>query len=179
MQVARRRADPGAATVAVARDAACAVSTEAEGGMMSFAYGCMKLRVGASDAGSIPATSTTTGVHGFDGALIRDGQPAMVPAASGSPVSRGPVRWAKTKLPTTTAITSRCFALRDVPRGRGVTNAARVAPAIRGASFHAASNERSSEPGAALSAAKRRVVGVHHGKLTRDDYASSPESECR
>lgn len=86
-----------------------------------FSYGCMKLRVGASDAGSIPATSTTEGVHGFDGALIRDGQPAMVPAASGSPVSRGPVRWAKTKLPTTTAITS--SALRDVPAGRGVTNA--------------------------------------------------------
>ena len=84
-------------------------------------YGCTKSRVGASDAGSIPATSTTTGVHGFDGALIRDGQPAMVPAASGSPLSRGPVRWAKSKLPTTTAITS--SALRDVPAGRGVTNA--------------------------------------------------------
>ena len=88
-----------------------------------FSYGCMKSRVGASDAGSIPATSTTTGVHGFDGALIRDGQPAMVPAASGSPLSRGPVRWAKSKLPTTTAITSRCFALRDAPAGRGVTKA--------------------------------------------------------
>ena len=84
-------------------------------------HGCTKSRVGASDAGSIPATSTTTGVQGFDGALIRDGQPAMVPAALGSPLSRGPVRWAKTKLPTTTAITS--FALRDVPAGRGVTNA--------------------------------------------------------
>jgi hypothetical protein len=86
-------------------------------------YGCTKSRVGASDAGSIPATSTTTGVQGFDGALIRDGQPAMVPAASGSPLSRGPARWAKTKLPTTTAITSRCFALRDAPAGRGVTKA--------------------------------------------------------
>ena len=86
-----------------------------------FHHGCTKSRVGASDAGSIPATSTTTGVHGFDGALIRDGQPAMVPAASGSPLSRGPVRWAKSKLPTMTAITS--FALRDVPAGRGVTNA--------------------------------------------------------
>ncbi len=84
-------------------------------------YGCTKSRVGASDAGSIPATSTTMGVQGFDGALIRDGQPAMVPAASGSPLSRGPVRWAKSKLPTTTAITS--SALRDVPAGRGVTNA--------------------------------------------------------
>jgi hypothetical protein len=90
---------------------------------MSFAYGCMKSRVGASDAGSIPATSTTAGVHGFDGALIRDGQPAMVPAASGSPLSRGPMRWAESKLPTTTAITSRCFALRDGPAGRDVTNA--------------------------------------------------------
>lgn len=86
-----------------------------------FHHGCTKSRVGASDAGSIPATSTTMGVQGVDGALIRDGQPAMVPAASGSPLSRGPVRWAKSKLPTTTAITS--SALRDVPAGRGVTNA--------------------------------------------------------
>lgn len=86
-----------------------------------FHHGCTKSRVGASDAGSIPATSTTMGVQGFDGALIRDGQPAMVPAALGSPLSRGPVRWAKSKLPTTTAITS--SALRDVPAGRGVTNA--------------------------------------------------------
>ena len=102
---------------------------------MSFAYGCMKSRVGASDAGSIPATSTTAGVHGFDGALIRDGQPAMVPAASGSPLSRGPVQWAESKLPTTTAITSRCFALRDVPRGRGVTNAARSGAAMPSGNF--------------------------------------------
>jgi len=90
-----------------------------------------------SDAGSIPATSTTTGVSGFDGMPSVGGQSAMVPAASGSAKSRRPVRWAKPELPTTTAITSRCFALRDVPHGRGVTKAVRVVPAIRGASFNA------------------------------------------
>lgn len=111
------------------------LSGSANAAHASVTYGCTKSRVGASDAGSIPATSTTTGVHGFDGALIRDGQPAMVPAVSGSPLSRGPVRWAKSKLPTTTAITSRCFALRDAPLGRGVTKTERVVPAIRGASF--------------------------------------------
>ena len=37
-----------------------------------------------SDAGSIPATSTTTGVSGFDGMPSVGGQSAMVPAASGS-----------------------------------------------------------------------------------------------
>jgi len=37
-----------------------------------------------SDAGSIPATSTTTGVLGFDGMNSCDGRLAMVPAASGS-----------------------------------------------------------------------------------------------
>ena len=36
--MARRRADPGAAPVAVARDAACAVPAEAEGGMTDRPY---------------------------------------------------------------------------------------------------------------------------------------------
>lgn len=43
-----------------------------------------------SDAGSIPATSTTTGVSGFDGMLSVDGQFATVPAAPGSAESRRP-----------------------------------------------------------------------------------------
>lgn len=88
-----------------------------------------------SDAGSTPATSTTTGVSGFDGILSVGGQSAMVPAAPGSAKSRRPGRWAKPELPMTTAITSRFCALRDVPRSRGVTKAARVVPATRGASF--------------------------------------------
>lgn len=70
----------------------------------SFTYGCTKSRVGASDAGSIPARSTTAGLLGFDGALIRDGQLAMVPAATGSAGSRRPLRWANLKTPTTAFI---------------------------------------------------------------------------
>lgn len=104
----------------------------------AFTYDCMKSPQRMSDAGSIPATSTTTGVSGFDGMPSVGGQSATVPAASGSAKSRRPVRWAKTKLPMTTAITSRCFALRDVPRGRGVTKAVRVVPATRDASFNGA-----------------------------------------
>jgi len=78
-----------------------------------------------SDAGSIPATSTTTGVLGFDGMNSCDGRPAMVPAASGSAESRRPVRWAKFQTPTMTSTQS---AKRpDVPAGRGVTNAGTLA----------------------------------------------------
>jgi len=42
------------------------------------------LQASIADAGSIPATSTTTGVHGFDGMLMGNGQLVMAPTVSGS-----------------------------------------------------------------------------------------------
>ena len=50
----------------------------------SCIYGCTKLQASIADAGSIPATSTTTGVHGFDGMLMGNGQLVMAPTVSGS-----------------------------------------------------------------------------------------------
>ncbi len=88
-------------------------------------YGCTKSAQRMSDAGSIPAASTTTGALGFDGMSSSDGQLVMVPAASGSAESRRPVRWAKFQTPTMTSTQS---AKRpDVPAGRGVTNAGTLA----------------------------------------------------
>lgn len=46
---------------------------------MNSIYGCTKFAQRLTDAGSIPATSTTTGVHGFDGLLSANGHPATVP----------------------------------------------------------------------------------------------------
>ena len=82
-----------------------------------FAYGRMKSPQRISDAGSIPASSTTTGLHGFDGMNSCDGRPAMVPAASGSAKESGvrcdgPI----SQTPMTAFITWR--RLRDDPAAR-------------------------------------------------------------
>ena len=81
------------------------------------AYGRMKSPQRISDAGSIPASSTTTGLHGFDGMNSCDGRPAMVPAASGSANESG-VRCdgPNTQTPMTAFITWR--RLRDDPAAR-------------------------------------------------------------
>ena len=90
-------------------------------------YGRMKLLQRISDAGSIPASSTTTGLHGFDGMNSRNGRPAMVPAASGSADESG-VRCdgPNTQTPMTAFFTWR--RLRDDPAARVGTKGRHLFP---------------------------------------------------
>ena len=84
----RRRSVPGWVTSALKRGARARLSpqrrrsTPARPPVAPMAVRSRKKNI--ADAGSIPATSTTTGVHGFDGMQTCDGQLAMVPAVSGS-----------------------------------------------------------------------------------------------
>lgn len=101
-----------------------------------FGYGCMKSLQHVSDAGAIPAASTTTGATSFDGASSRDGQPAMVPAVTGSASVCGrPCDGPNPKLPMTTAI--KWLAPLDVLAGQGVTKAGTLSAPVAQTEEHA------------------------------------------
>jgi hypothetical protein len=87
--------------------------------MNAFPYGCMKSQASIADAGSSPATSTTTGVHGFDGMWMCDGQLVMVPAVSGSGESAVRCDGPNSQTPTTAFIGLRRQP--DVPAARNGT----------------------------------------------------------
>lgn len=69
---------------AVAPNLGGRANTRSRAAVASCIYGCTKLQASIADAGSTPATSTTTGVHGFDGMWMGNGQLGMVPTAPGS-----------------------------------------------------------------------------------------------
>lgn len=106
------------------------VAGSSPAGGASFTYGCTKCARRMTDAGSIPARSTTEGLQGFDGMLSAYGQPAMVPAALGSPGVGVRCDGPKPQTPTTAFIGLRrqpdVPAARNGTQGRHLCNAPRL-----------------------------------------------------
>mgnify|MGYP007013250451 CR=1 FL=1 len=103
-------------------------SVRLSGDSFRCTYSRMKSLQNVADAGSIPAASTTTGVHGFDGTRSVDGRLAMVPAVSGSAESGVRCDGPNSQTPMTAFIGLRrqpdVPAARNGTKGRHLFNAA-------------------------------------------------------